>query len=97
MLELGPEAAEFHRQAGRLVRRLGWDTLVVIGPLAREMAEAARAEGMPAAAVLTFPDADAAAAAVLEIVRDGDLVLVKGSRAMQTEKVVARLKAGRKE
>jgi UDP-N-acetylmuramoyl-tripeptide--D-alanyl-D-alanine ligase len=97
MLELGPEAAVFHRQAGRLVRQLGWDVLVAIGPLAREMAEAAAAEGMPADSVLAFPDADTAADAVPGLVRDGDLVLVKGSRGMKTEKVVARLKAGRKE
>ena len=97
MLELGPEAARFHRQAGRLVCQLGWDILVAIGPLAREMAEAAAAEGMPTDSVLTFPDADAAAARVLDLVRDGDLVLVKGSRAMKTEQVVARLKSGRKE
>ncbi|MDH4196514.1 MAG: UDP-N-acetylmuramoyl-tripeptide--D-alanyl-D-alanine ligase [Candidatus Aminicenantes bacterium] len=97
MLELGPESAAFHRQAGRLARQVGWDVLVAVGPLAREMAEAAHAEGMPAAAVLTYPDADAAAAASLDLVLDGDLVLVKGSRGMKTEKVVARLKAGRKE
>ena len=97
MLELGPESASFHERAGRLVRQAGWDVLVAVGPLARKMAEAARAEGMPAAAVLTYPDADAAAASVLDFVRDGDLVLVKGSRGMKTEKVVARLKAGRKE
>ncbi len=97
MLELGAEAGAFHRQAGLLIRRLGWDVLVAIGPLARQMAEAATADGMPAAAVLTFPDSDAAAAAVPRLVRDGDLVLVKGSRGMKTEKVVARLRAGRKE
>ena len=97
MLELGPEAAEFHRQAGRLVARLGWDLLVAVGPLAREMAAAAAAEGMLAASILSFPDADAAAEAVLGLVRDGDLVLVKGSRGMKTEQVVARLKSGRKE
>jgi UDP-N-acetylmuramoyl-tripeptide--D-alanyl-D-alanine ligase len=97
MLELGPEAAEFHRRAGRLVPRLGWDVLVAIGPLAREMAAAAAAEGMPAASIRTLPDADAAADAVLDLVRDGDLVLVKGSRGTRTEKVVARLMSGRKE
>ena len=39
MLELGPEEADYHRQAGRLVKRLGWDVLVAVGPLARHLAE----------------------------------------------------------
>ena len=97
MLELGPEEAEYHRQAGRLVKRLGWDVLVAIGPLARHLADGAAAEGLAAGAVFVFPDAAAAADAVPALVRDGDLVLVKGSRGIGTERVVARLKAERKE
>lgn len=97
MLELGAGEAEFHREAGRLVGRLGWDVLVAIGPLARLMTDGAAAEGLEAGAIHAFPDAAAAAEAVPALVRDGDLVLVKGSRSVGTERVVARLKAERKE
>jgi UDP-N-acetylmuramoyl-tripeptide--D-alanyl-D-alanine ligase len=97
MLELGPGEADFHREAGRLVKRLGWDILVAIGPLARHMADGAAAEGLAAGAIFVFQDAAAAAEAVPALVRDGDLVLVKGSRGVGTERVVARLKAERKE
>ncbi len=97
MLELGLDEAGFHREAGRLVKRLGWDILVAIGPLARHMADGAAAEGLAAGAIFVFPDAAAAAEAAPALVRDGDLVLVKGSRGVGTERVVARLMAERKE
>jgi UDP-N-acetylmuramyl pentapeptide synthase len=42
---------------------------------------------MPAAAVMHFENADAAADAVPELTRPGDLVLVKASRGIRLEKV----------
>ena len=53
--------------------------------------------GLDAAAIHRFTDAAAAAGAILRLVRDGDLVLVKGSRGMKTEKVVEALVARGKE
>jgi UDP-N-acetylmuramoyl-tripeptide--D-alanyl-D-alanine ligase len=52
---------------------------------------------MSASAIHRFPDAGAAAAAIGAIVRDGDLVLVKGSRGMRTESIVDALVARGKE
>jgi UDP-N-acetylmuramoyl-tripeptide--D-alanyl-D-alanine ligase len=52
---------------------------------------------LDAAAIHVFADSEAAAAAVAGIVRDGDLVLVKGSRGMRSEKVVEALRARGKE
>ncbi|HOW85091.1 MAG TPA: UDP-N-acetylmuramoyl-tripeptide--D-alanyl-D-alanine ligase [Candidatus Aminicenantes bacterium] len=97
MLELGPDGPEFHRQAGRTVARTGWDVLIAVGPLAASIADGAAAAGMPAAAIHRFADAAAAAAALPDLVRDGDLVLVKGSRGMRTETVVQALRARGKE
>ena len=97
MLELGAGEKEFHRQAGEAAARAGWDVLVAVGPLAGQIAEGAAATGMSAAAIHRFPDAAAAAAVITGIVRDGDLVLVKGSRGMRTETIVDKLKARGKE
>jgi len=97
MLELGAEEKEFHRQAGEAAARAGWDVLVAVGPLAGLIAEGAAAAGMSAAAIHRFPDAAAAAAVIPHLVRDGDLVLVKGSRGMRTETIVDKLKAIGKE
>lgn len=97
MLELGEGGPEFHRRAGETVARTGWDLLVAVGPLAALIADGAIAAGLDPAAVHRFPDSGTAAAAIAGIVRDGDLVLVKGSRGMRTEAVVEALKARGKE
>jgi UDP-N-acetylmuramoyl-tripeptide--D-alanyl-D-alanine ligase len=60
--------------------------------LARELVEGARGAGMSEGATRFFESADEAAAALIEFVRPGDLVLVKGSRGVHTEKVVEALK-----
>ena len=97
MLELGEGEREFHRKAGETVARAGWDVLVTVGPLAAAIADGAEAAGLVRSAVHRFADAPAAAAAIGGIVRDGDLVLVKGSRGVKTEAVVEALKARGKE
>ncbi len=97
MLELGRAEEDFHRRAGAIVARTGWDVLVAVGPLAALIAEGAAAAGMRAAAIHRFADSGAAAAAIAGIVHDGDLVLVKGSRGMATEAVVAALEGRGKE
>jgi len=92
MLELGEDEREFHRQAGDAVVRWGFDVLVAVGPLAAHIADEAATSGLARDRILVFPDAEAAAGRINGIVRDGDLVLVKGSRGMKMEKVVDRLK-----
>ena len=52
---------------------------------------------MPRGNILTFPDSRAAAAEINVVVRDGDLVLVKGSRGMRTDLIVDKLRAREKE
>jgi UDP-N-acetylmuramoyl-tripeptide--D-alanyl-D-alanine ligase len=90
MLELGPEAPEMHRAAGREIARLGIDILWGVRGLASEMVLAARAAGIVGASF--FASSDDVAAAALKEVRAGDLILVKGSRSVQTDRIVAALK-----
>lgn len=88
MLELGPEAAALHREIGQTAARLGIDALICVGPLSRNIAEGAAAGGMPRGRI--FEAATTAQAAVLlgEQTREGDTVLVKGSRGMKMERVL---------
>jgi UDP-N-acetylmuramoyl-tripeptide--D-alanyl-D-alanine ligase len=97
MLELGGSGPDFHRRAGEAVARTGWAVLVAIGPLGAHIADGAAAAGLSPAAIHRFADSGTAAAAIAAIVRDGDLVLVKGSRGMKTEAVVEALRTRGKE
>jgi UDP-N-acetylmuramoyl-tripeptide--D-alanyl-D-alanine ligase len=87
MLELGPEAERIHRERGALyVGKL--ELLLAVGRLGREIAEGACRAGLPTGAVHLFEDAAAAAAALPALVKPGDAVLVKASRAVKLEQVV---------
>jgi UDP-N-acetylmuramoyl-tripeptide--D-alanyl-D-alanine ligase len=87
MLELGPTERDFHLALGEAAARSGVELLVTVGPRAAAMAE--RYDGE----VHTLPDAAAAAEVVPELVRPGDLVLVKGSYAVGLEAVCQALSA----
>ena len=73
---------------GRLAGDLGTDVLIGVGAGGAEIADAARAD---VSDVRVVADADEAAAAVLGLVRPGDAVLVKASRALGLQTVAARL------
>lgn len=88
MLELGPEAPRFHREAGALAARLGFDLVVGVGELAHELVDAARGAGTEATWTC---GADEAAQLAVQEITPGDLVLVKGSRGVGLEIVVRRL------
>lgn len=91
MLELGAMEVALHREAGRRAAAAGVKMLVAVGPLSREAAEAARRAGVPE--VHHHPDSGRAAESVGEFLRAGDLIVVKGSRAMRMERVVQSLTA----
>lgn len=91
MLELGPAELEEHARIGPLIPASGVEALVAVGPLAAAMAAAAMAAGLRNGQVARAADAGAALAAALELIRPGDLVLVKGSRGVKLETVVAGL------
>jgi UDP-N-acetylmuramoyl-tripeptide--D-alanyl-D-alanine ligase len=89
MLELGPDELRFHREIGAHAADKEIDVLVTVGPLAREMRAAFAGEAHSA------PDAAVAAELVGALLREGDTVLVKGSRGVGLERVAERLAPGR--
>ena len=95
MLELGDRSLALHDECGRAAAAAGVERLVAIGgEAAARLAAAAVAAGLPAAAVTHLATSAEAAVLVASDVVAGDLVLVKGSRGVRTEVVVARLVAG---
>jgi UDP-N-acetylmuramoyl-tripeptide--D-alanyl-D-alanine ligase len=87
MLELGPIEAEAHRRMGEVAARSA-DVVLAVGPRARTLYDAAYAGGVAAAHV---DDAQAALDWLRTQLRPGDVVYVKGSRAMGLDAVVRAL------
>jgi UDP-N-acetylmuramoyl-tripeptide--D-alanyl-D-alanine ligase len=96
MLELGAHAIALHAASGEAVAQAGVNQLLTVGgEAAKAMAAAAVASGIPATAARHFERSGDAADAVVPDLRDGDVVLVKGSRGIRTDVVVDRILAER--
>jgi UDP-N-acetylmuramoyl-tripeptide--D-alanyl-D-alanine ligase len=96
MLELGDRALDLHADVGRAAAKGRVDVLFAVGGApAAALADAAIDAGMPRDNVRHFATSDQAADAAVALVKTGDLVLVKGSRGVKTDRVVERLKAER--
>jgi len=92
MLELGAFSSQLHRDAGRAAAAARLDALFVVGgEPARELGEAAVASGMTRATVTYFELSASAAAEIAAAIREGDVVLVKGSRGTRTDLVADRI------
>ena len=88
MLELGPEGPAQHRALAEAVEAAGAHAVFTVGPLMRNLIEA-----LPAGLRAGHADAaDDLEAAVLDAVRSGDVVMVKGSRGIWVSRIVAALK-----
>jgi UDP-N-acetylmuramoyl-tripeptide--D-alanyl-D-alanine ligase len=81
MAELGPGAPGFHREIGDAARAAGIDVLVAVGGA---LADEYRADARAA-------DADEAGRLLAGLLRPGDVVLVKASRAAGLEQLAAAL------
>ena len=84
MMELGPEEARYHREVGEAAAAAGIDLLVAVGERAAGYAQGA--DGLPSE---HFATVEEAIEAVPGLVREGDVVLLKGSRSMRLERVGA--------
>ena len=90
MLELGAYEEEGHRKVGRRALDVV-AALITVGERGRLMAEEALAWGMEGEKVFIGEDNEGAIACLREIIAPGDIVLVKGSRGMKMEEIVAAL------
>jgi len=93
MGELGEQAPVLHRETGAAAARSGAGLLVMVGPHASDLAAGAGAAGFPPEAIVVFEQTAAAAAALPGLALPDDTFLVKGSRFLKLEQVVAALNA----
>ena len=90
MLELGDYDERGHRLVGARAAQVA-DQLVTVGGKARWIADEALRAGLAASQVITFDETQAATEYLRGRVGQGDVVLVKGSRAMQLDRIVSAL------
>jgi len=92
MLELGETSADYHFRAGQQVAEAGLDYLLCLGPQAQHIARGAVAAGMDEKKVFHFSKHQDLLNRLMEIIARGDLILCKGSRGMELEKIVTGIK-----
>ncbi|KND48929.1 MAG: UDP-N-acetylmuramoyl-tripeptide--D-alanyl-D-alanine ligase [Parcubacteria bacterium C7867-005] len=92
MLELGRYSIDEHKKAGALASKVA-DILVTVGIRSRYIAESALNEGMDESKVLQFDGSEEAGSYIQNIIKKGDLVLVKGSQGVRMERVVEEIMA----
>ena len=86
MFELGAGARAYHREIGGLAEELGVELLICVGHEARWYAETFTGD------TLVFEDAEAAAEELGGSLKEGDYVVIKGSRGVGLDRLTSKLR-----
>lgn len=89
MRELGEDEAQIHFETGKQLAEIGVDKLFGVEGFAANLLEGARASGL--SDVEFYENSTIAAEKFIDQVQAGDLILVKGSRGVKTEKIIDKL------
>ena len=93
MLELGTGSETGHRELAKKFLEIRGDIFIAVGSrMQKAVAELAKHNTSPER-ILTFASPLEAGKKLQEIMRDGDLILVKGSQGMRMEKIVEEVMA----
>jgi len=92
MLELGERSVEYHREIGRLLALLNFDYVLVVGPLSKDMYDAALTAGFDKAKIKHFESTDDAGEVLVKDISRGDIVYFKASRGIALENLITLLK-----
>lgn len=92
MLELGPYTIPAHESAGEQASRVA-DVLFAVGQRARFFAESAEKAGMSRDKIFTFDTSREAHETIQNFIKEGDIVLVKGSQYMRMERITYEIMA----
>ncbi|MHB1392280.1 MAG: UDP-N-acetylmuramoyl-tripeptide--D-alanyl-D-alanine ligase [Clostridia bacterium] len=88
MLELGDVSEEEHYNIGAYAAAIGVDIIAAVGNFSEAVKRGAEASGMDSKNIYAFPVKKEAALLMDKIIKPGDVVLVKGSRAIKMEYIV---------
>ncbi len=92
MLELGPISVEAHREIGKLAAECA-EVVVLVGENMKDAFSAAREAGAGDDRLFHFDTVAEAGRFVQQIMKEGDLILVKGSQGMRMEKITKEILA----
>ncbi|NLD91614.1 MAG: UDP-N-acetylmuramoyl-tripeptide--D-alanyl-D-alanine ligase [Fibrobacter sp.] len=87
MLELGKYSKKLHRDLGCELVRAGVGKLIAVGEFAKDVADAAKMEGLSAEKIFVADNSESAVEIARSVIREGDIVLLKGSRGIHLETV----------
>lgn len=94
MLELGTTGVELHRDAGRFAAGLAIHRIIGVGPLAAHILEGALGAGASPGNLRSVATAEEAGRLLKDELREGDVVLLKGSRGIGLERAIDVLRRG---
>ncbi len=92
MLELGEKSKSLHYEVGRYIFDAGIDMLIALGPLSKNIISGAIDAGMDKSKLFHGKDHQEILDHLLNVIMKNDLLLIKGSRGMQMEKIITGLK-----
>lgn len=93
ILGIGKYTIEAHEAIGQIVKGSA-DLFFTVGPRAKFFAQGAISKGMPEDKIFQFDESESAGKAIQAEIREGDLILVDGSKEMKMEKLIEEIKAG---
>jgi UDP-N-acetylmuramoyl-tripeptide--D-alanyl-D-alanine ligase len=91
MLELGDQASEAHREIGRIIGEMDVSYLLTLGPLSQDLLSEALKGGRPPHKAFGAESHEEIINELLNLIREGDVILIKGSHGMDMETVVRAL------
>lgn len=92
MLELGSFTEEAHRKVGAKAAQVA-DILLAVGEKSIFMADEAKKNGLAKENVWYFASSEEAGRELQDLIKEGDVILVKGSQGIRMEKIVKELMA----
>ncbi len=81
MLELGDYGVDEHKKIGRMLSELSVDIFIGVGPLMAHAVKEFKGKG------IRFDTSEEAGAELAKMIKEGDIILIKGSRGMKMERV----------
>jgi UDP-N-acetylmuramoyl-tripeptide--D-alanyl-D-alanine ligase len=91
MGELGAGSKDLHVRTGSRIAETGIDLLIAVGPLGRYIAQGAAEAALP---IEQFDTLAMASQGLCDLLRPGDVVLIKASRMVRMERLVEVVRAG---